>query len=52
MLLQSIEGLFETSPGVRSCMIEYDQCRLPLMELLAKLLRAEGELPVVSPPHP
>lgn len=29
-------------------MIEYDQRKLPLKELLVKLLRAEKELPVVS----
>lgn len=31
---QGVEGLVETSPGVRSVMIEYDQRRLPLPRLL------------------
>lgn len=29
-----LDGLVETSPGVRSVMIEYDQRRLPLPKLL------------------
>ncbi|KAI3425770.1 hypothetical protein D9Q98_007745 [Chlorella vulgaris] len=31
---KKIDGLIETSPGVRSVMIEYDQRRLPLAKLL------------------
>lgn len=41
----NLDGLVETSPGVRSCMIEYDARRLPLPTLLAALLKAETELP-------
>lgn len=48
LLLQKVEGLVETSPGVRSCMIEYDQRVLPLTKLLKTLLDAEQELPNVS----
>ncbi len=32
---KGVDGLIETSPGVRSVMIEYDQRRLPLSKLLA-----------------
>lgn len=46
--LQKVEGLVETSPGVRSCMIEYDQRVLPLTSLLKTLLDAEKQLPDVS----
>ena len=46
--LQKVEGLVETSPGVRSCMIEYDQRVLPLTSLLKTLLDAEQQLPDVS----
>ena len=45
--VQGIEGLVETSPGVRSCMIEYDQRRLPLHQLLDILLKTEQQLPKV-----
>ena len=45
--VQGIEGLVETSPGVRSCMIEYDQRRLPLHQLLDILLKTEQQLPEV-----
>ncbi len=31
---RKVEGLIETSPGVRSVVIEYDQRRLPLPKLL------------------
>ena len=46
--LQAVPGLLETSPGVRSCMIEYDQRVLPLAKLLALLEQVEGEMPSVS----
>ena len=46
--LQKVKGLVETSPGVRSCMIEYDQRVLPLRTLLKTLLEAERQLPDVS----
>ena len=46
-LMQDIEGLVETSPGVRSCMIEYDQRVLPLATLLETLLKTEQQLPKV-----
>ncbi|KAL3134817.1 hypothetical protein ABBQ32_007791 [Trebouxia sp. C0010 RCD-2024] len=42
---QKVEGLVETSPGVRSCMIEYDLRVLPLTSLLKTLLDAEQHLP-------
>ena len=45
---QKVEGLVETSPGVRSCMIEYDQRVLSLTSLLKTLLDAERQLPDVS----
>ncbi len=45
--LQAVEGLVETSPGVRSCMIEYDQRVLPLSTLLHILLKTEQQLPKV-----
>ena len=45
--LQGVEGLVETSPGVRSCMIEYDQRVLPLSKLLHILLKTEQHLPQV-----
>jgi hypothetical protein len=44
---QAVPGLLETSPGVRSCMIEYDQRVLPLARLLALLEQVEAELPSV-----
>lgn len=47
-VLQNIPGILETSPGVRSCMIEYDQRKLALKDLLIKLLQAEKVLPTVS----
>ncbi|CAK0782570.1 hypothetical protein CVIRNUC_005782 [Coccomyxa viridis] len=40
-----IPGIIETSPGVRSCMIEYDQRILPLSELLTILGKIDKELP-------
>ena len=44
---QAVPGLLETSPGVRSCMIEYDQRLLPLAQLLSILEQVEAELPSV-----
>lgn len=41
------EGLVETNPGVRSCMIEYDQVKLPLPCLMKLLDKAERALPDV-----
>ena len=46
--MQGVEGLVETSPGVRSCMIEYDQRVLPLAHLLQTLLKVEQQLPKVT----
>eukprot|EP01025_Chloroclados_australasicus_P016511 TRINITY_DN1830_c0_g1_i6.p1 TRINITY_DN1830_c0_g1~~TRINITY_DN1830_c0_g1_i6.p1 ORF type:complete len:1188 (-),score=148.95 TRINITY_DN1830_c0_g1_i6:1676-5239(-) len=40
----SVEGLVETSPGVRSCMIEYDQVKLPLPKLLELIQAADSAL--------
>ena len=48
--MQKIEGLLETSPGVRSCMIEYDQRVLPLARLLEILLQVDRSLPAVRLP--
>lgn len=45
---QGLEGLVETSPGVRSCMVEYDQRRLSLTVLLDHLIKIEKSLPAVS----
>ena len=45
---QGIQGLVETSPGVRSCMIEYDKRVLPLAALLQTLLKTEQQLPKAS----
>ncbi len=42
-------GLLETSPGVRSVTIEYDQRRLPLAELLRLLEEADAHLPLARP---
>ena len=39
-------GLLETSPGVRSVTIEYDQRALPLAELLELLEAADRALPL------
>lgn len=47
--VQKIDGLLETSPGVRSCMVEYDQTVLPLRTLLNILLTTESKLPMVRP---
>ncbi|KAK9838176.1 hypothetical protein WJX81_006705 [Elliptochloris bilobata] len=41
-------GLLETSPGVRSCTIEYDQRVLPLAELLELLEAADRALLLAS----
>lgn len=45
-------GIVESSPGVRSCMIEYDQRVLPLAKLLDTLETIDRELPAVSHPAP
>ena len=42
-------GLLETSPGVRSVTIEYDQRALPLAELLELLEAADRALPLARP---
>lgn len=38
---KDVAGVIETSPGVRSCMIEYDARVLPLPALLAHIARCE-----------
>lgn len=40
-----VEGLVETSPGVRSVMVEYDPAVLPLGALLALLQKTDEVLP-------
>lgn len=45
---KGIAGLMETSPGVRSCMIEYDIATMGPGKLLQLLQQAELELPAVS----
>jgi urea carboxylase len=47
----SVPGLVETSPGVRSVMIEYDQRILPLADLVKLVMRAESEMPPVGKVH-
>ncbi|MEW5305221.1 MAG: hypothetical protein WDW36_007777 [Sanguina aurantia] len=44
----NVAGLMETSPGVRSCMVEYDVRKLTLSRLLKLLVSAELVLPDVS----
>lgn len=46
--MAQIEGLIESSPGVRTCMIEYDCLKLPLAKLLSLLDAADGALPEVK----
>ncbi len=48
--MQAVPGIIESSPGVRSCMIEYDQRVLPLSKLLDTLESVDRELPSVSHP--
>jgi urea carboxylase len=38
----------ETNPGVRSCVIEYDQKTLPLAALMAAIDAADASLPDVT----
>lgn len=40
-----IEGVVETNPGVRSCMIEYDQRRISLAKLMETIELADSQLP-------
>ena len=49
--VQAVPGIIESSPGVRSCMIEYDQRVLPLAKLLDTLESIDRELPSVSQPR-
>ena len=46
--MAQVEGLIESSPGVRTCMIEYDCLKLPLVKLLALLDAADAALPEVK----
>lgn len=46
--MEQVNGIIETSPGVRSVMIEYDMRTLPLTKLLDLIRRAEAELPPAS----
>ena len=46
--MQAVPGIIESSPGVRSCMIEYDQRVLPLAQLLDALEAIDKKLPAVS----
>ena len=50
LYMQAVPGIVESSPGVRSCMIEYDQRVLPLSQLLETLESIDRELPAVSDP--
>ena len=50
--MQAVPGIVESSPGVRSCMIEYDQRILPLSKLLDTLETIDREMPAVSHPAP
>ena len=45
--MQAVPGIIESSPGVRSCMIEYDQRILPLSQLLETLEKIDKALPAV-----
>jgi allophanate hydrolase subunit 1 len=47
-LSAQVPGLVETSPGVRSCMIEYDPLVLPPAELLVLLDSVEAKLPPLA----
>ena len=46
--MQAVPGIIESSPGVRSCMIEYDQRILPLSQLLETLEKIDKALPAVG----
>jgi urea carboxylase len=43
-----VAGVLELSPGVRSLQINFDGRIIPLDQLIARLVRAEGELPSVE----
>lgn len=45
---QEVAGIVETSPGVRSVMIEYDSRKLSLKDLIDLIERAESELALAS----
>ncbi len=44
----SLPGILELTPGIRSLQVHYDSRILPLAELLETLIAAEGELPAIE----
>ncbi|KAK9808039.1 hypothetical protein WJX73_007706 [Symbiochloris irregularis] len=45
---QRLQGLIDMTPGVRSCLLEYDPHTLPLQQLLDTLLAADAKLQPAS----
>lgn len=43
-MAQKLPGLVEVCPGVRSCLIEYEPRRLPLLDLLDAIKAADAKL--------
>lgn len=44
----SLPGILELTPGIRSLQVHYDSRILPLAKLLETLIAAEGELPAIE----